>query len=158
MKTPINFLKLIFSFSILTLIYISCAKEEILPISRADKITAEPAIDLTLSDALNKPDEARPNWSVAIKATTCARRGETLLVYNPYKLNLNFYGSDRFTVSWFKDGRPVRGNSIKLDCVCKGEYVAKVMHNATQREIGTASFSSRNCYIEAHETVLSDTN
>ncbi len=113
---------------------------------------------LTFGEALESIDpDVHPDWKVRIKSYRCPGNAQTLLVYNPGDQDLSFYGSRFFSVHWFKDGQPVRGNSIKLDCVCKGRYAVIVVLKRTNQGIGIAFHTGRVCF--ADDTVkLQDAN
>lgn len=157
MKLQIPHSATIFLLSV-AIILISCTKEETLPLRSAiNPATATanvtPETDLNfenLEDALETIDpDAHPDWGVAIKSFTCINRGETLLVYNPNHPDPRFYESRTFEVFWFKDGRPVRGNRVQLDCVCKGKYTVVVINRQTNKGVGFASHNVRACLADA---------
>ena len=157
MKFQIPHSATIFLLSV-AIILISCTKEEILPlhsaINPATTITnAIPEATLNfenLEDALEAIDpDVHPDYAVAIKSFTCINRGESLLVYNPNHQDPRFYESRIFDVFWFKDSRPVRGNRIELDCVCKGKYTVVVINRRTNRGIGFAFHNARACLADA---------
>ena len=181
MKTRINVLSLISFFAIVALVLFSCTKEELVPVNPLNKSIAETAKDqpfetgltstvleneqgsefnMSYAEALESIDpDAHPDWGVAIKSFTCIRNGMSLLVYNPYNSGLDFYNSDRFLVLWFKDGKPVRSNQIRLECVCKGKYAVIVLNKATKQGIGIAFHSVRACYADdLPSKVATDTN
>lgn len=153
MKTPINFLKAFLVLFVFSLIFFSCAKEEVLPVTSANQeSTSDPAAtdtlpDMALDEALASLEFAEhPNLRVAIKTFRCRQQGTTLVVHNPSEPDLRYFDSRRFKVYWFKDGQPVRSRSIQLDCVCKGDYAAIVMHTTTQQAVGIAYYNARACF------------
>lgn len=184
MKTPINLLTLIFSLSVLAIFLSSCDGDdavhnfnpnEVFEQSRDsskhihfldedlidfenikdDKLDTE--LGITLAEALESIDpDVHPNWKVAIKAYTCIRNGQTLLVYNPNDSDLDFYNSSRFSIHWFKDSRPVRGNGVNLECVCKGRYAVIVINRLTKQGIGIAYYSASACFTVQNSVIKLD--
>ncbi len=182
MKTPIKFLSMITTVAMVSLILLSCAKEELLPIKSSNEAITQlakdqaletatastvfetdflyervPGTDYTFAEALKSIDpDVHPDWAMDIKSFTCIRNGQTLLVYNPKDPDLNFYGTREFAVYWFKDERPIRGTN-RIDCVCKGRFAAIVIHRGTQHAVGIAFHTGRACYAD-EVSVANDVN
>lgn len=174
MKTQIRFLSFLAMVGMIALVFSSCAKEEIIPLSVADETLAISSNDgqeetfddfadtgnsidadfNSLTNAMASLEFVKyPDWDVSIKNYTCFNDSETLLVYNADRHNLDFYNSERFQVLWFKNGKPIRGSN-RLECVCRGEYAVIVILKATKKAIGIAFFNNvQNCKaIEAPNT------
>ncbi len=173
MRTKIFRLAPVFLLPIIALFFHSCMKEEILPASGINDVFSEASKDaysestklvstseqsfmndfelnnLSLEEAIKSIEfEAHPDWKVAIKATSCVRGGQSLLVYNPEEPDPNFYDPRRFVVYWFKDGRPIRGTN-RLSCVCRGKYTAVVILKSTGNGVGSTFYSIlRACHFD----------
>ena len=182
MKTPIKFLSMIYTVALVSLILLSCAKEELVPVTASNEFITQPAkdksietvpifaaldnkflyeqvpgTDYTFAETLRSIDpDVHPDWAMDIKSFTCIRNGQTLLVYNPKDPDLNFYGTREFAVYWFKDERPIRGTN-QIDCVCKGRFAAIVIHRGTQHAVGIAFYTGRACYVD-EVSVANDVN
>ncbi len=148
--------------AIITLIFFSCAKEEILPNITTNGDSPRTFINEFTKDEnqkqlpqLNTLEEAMESISfneltvtaVAIKSYSCrGGTGRTLIAHNPHVQGLDFYDSCNYLVLWFKDGIPVRG-TYYLNCVCNGEYVAIVLNKKTKQGVGIAFHTvRRSCY------------
>ena len=163
MKTRIKISSLFFMLGMLTLLFFSCSKEEIIPGINTKRDSPKAAtIDVTadslqqlpqltsLAEAL-KSIEFGPHHElgVAIKSFPCRLGGgSTLVAYNPNVQGLNFYDLSYYVVFWFKDGKPLNStNKYYIDCVCDGEYVAIVFNKASRQGIGLAFHTVRRfCY------------
>jgi len=114
--------------------------------------------DLSFDQAKKAVDfYAHPDWGVDIKAFICTRQGQSLVVHNPNKPDLDYYTSPTFAIYWFKDGKPIRGRrSNRIECVCKGEFAAIVLHKPTKRGVGIAFKRGIACLVENQTTVSDD--
>ncbi len=168
-------IKLLSFFSLLitvVLIFYSCEKEQILPLSESDKTLANLSINETdkifdylsdtadvIDDELNTLEnvmasiefEKRTYWDVSIKVYTCINESNSLLVYNANHPNLDFYNSERFLVLWFKNGKPLRRATNRIECICSGEYAVVVINRATKQGVGIAFFTGRSCDSGGHQ-------
>ncbi len=184
MKKQISFLTFIFSLLIITMIFISCAKEEIIPIAATQSIPntnapsadetdatspvflflesalkngVAPEADITLPEVLERLSlDVDSRWGVDIKAFACVRRGHTLIAHNPNHPSLDFYDSRRFLTLWFKDNRPMRSNGIRIECVCRGKYAAVVLNKATQQGVGIAFYSVGACSADESPSTINN--
>jgi len=169
MKTRINHLTLILTFSVFTLFLFSCEKDNRLnPIPNKaidprdtddftkipdyeDNYYSKPAPELlnaSFSEVMVKTEfVGHPEWDVSIKAYKCFNRSKTLLVYNKDNQNLNFYGSNKFLILWFKDGKQI-DRTNRLKCICRGRYAVVVINRLTKQGIGIAYFTGRSCAAE----------
>ena len=107
MKTSNYLLFLLLTLSCL----FSCTKEnlipEITPLKEGSEILAE---DLSVGGIFAK--------DLVVNNFPCILEGETLIVHNPQKGDIDFYNSDRYEVLWHTEDGELLGNGVQLDCIC----------------------------------------
>lgn len=70
------------------------------------------------------PEGPRAQIAVEVEVFPCSidRKkelgGATLLAYNPYSKNEDFFGAEIFKVEWFQNGQPIGVTHRVDDCIC----------------------------------------